>query len=96
LQRELDLIKATLVDADDPDEPSPTLHRTLLYVDGRPAQIGQLRNVAERAGAVLLHHDGGIEDRGGLLPGLISRADAVLFPVDCIGDIILDKPTRQT
>jgi hypothetical protein len=40
--------------------------------------------LAERAGAILLHHDGGIEERGGLLPGLVSRADAVLFPVDCV------------
>jgi hypothetical protein len=40
--------------------------------------------LAERAGAVFLYHDGGIEERGGLLPGLVSRADVVLFPVDCI------------
>jgi hypothetical protein len=40
--------------------------------------------LAERAGAILLHHDGGIEERNGLLQGHISRADAVLFPVDCV------------
>ena len=46
--------------------------------------IGHLRGLAERAGAVFLYHDGGVEEREGLLPGLVSRADAVLFPVDCI------------
>ncbi len=40
--------------------------------------------MTERAGGSLLHHDGGIEDSHALLPGLIGRADAVLFPVDCV------------
>jgi hypothetical protein len=31
-----------------------------------------------------LHHDGGIEDHTSLLPGLASRADVVLIPVDCV------------
>jgi hypothetical protein len=61
-----------------------SLNTTLLYVGGRPAQIGHLRALAERFGAIFLHHDGGIEERDGLLPGLVSRADAVLFPVDCV------------
>jgi hypothetical protein len=60
------------------------LNLTLLYVGGRQAQIGHLRAFAEGYGALFLHHDGGIEERSGLLQGLISRADAVLFPVDCI------------
>jgi hypothetical protein len=60
------------------------LNATLLYVGGRPAQVGHLRALAERFGGTFLHHDGGIEERGGLLPGLVSRADAVLFPVDCV------------
>jgi Uncharacterized protein conserved in bacteria (DUF2325) len=35
-------------------------------------------------GVDLLHHDGGVEDQLGLLPGLSSRADLVVFPVDCV------------
>ena len=62
----------------------PRLDLTLLYVGGQPARVGHLRDLAERAGAAFLYHDGGVEERGGLLPGLVSRADAVLFPVDCI------------
>ncbi|GGF48269.1 hypothetical protein GCM10011611_63350 [Aliidongia dinghuensis] len=57
---------------------------SLLYVGGRPAEIRRLRAFADRADIELLHHDGGIEDRSGLLPGLVSRADVACFPVDCI------------
>ena len=53
-----------------------------------------MRAVAERAGATFLHHDGGIEERGGLLPGLVSRADAVLFPVDCISHAAMSLVKR--
>ncbi len=56
----------------------------LLYVGGRPSQVPQLARVAESANAELLHHDGGVEDRAGLLAGLVSQAEIVLFPVDCI------------
>jgi Uncharacterized protein conserved in bacteria (DUF2325) len=41
-----------------------------------------------------LHHDGGIEERGGLLPGLVSRADAVLFPVDCVSHAAMSLVKR--
>lgn len=40
--------------------------------------------MTERAGGRFLHHDGGIEHGAGLIPSLISRADRVLFPIDCI------------
>jgi hypothetical protein len=57
---------------------------TLLYVGGRPSLVEQLRGFAGMRGAALLAHDGGLEDSLALLPGLVSRADAVLFPVDCV------------
>jgi hypothetical protein len=56
----------------------------VLYVGGRPNQIAHLRALSEDRGATLLHHDGGIEHNPDLLAGLTSRADVVLFPVDCI------------
>jgi hypothetical protein len=58
--------------------------KTLLYVGGRIHQVPQLRAMVERAGGAFLHHDGGIEHAATLLPGLISRADCAVFPVDCI------------
>jgi len=65
-------------------EPMLPAIATLLYVGGRPSQVQRLRAFAEQSGIELLHHDGGIEDRTGLLAGLISRADAACFPVDCV------------
>lgn len=56
----------------------------LLYVGGRPGQVPQLIRAALGANAELLHHDGGVEERAGLLAGLVSQAEIVLFPVDCI------------
>jgi hypothetical protein len=56
----------------------------LLYVGGRPHQVAQLRQMIEAGGGQLIHHDGGVEERSDLLPGLVSRADAAFFPVDCI------------
>ena len=50
--------------------------------------------MAERSGAIFLHHDGGIEERSGLLQGLISRANAVLFPVDCISHAAMSLVKR--
>jgi Uncharacterized protein conserved in bacteria (DUF2325) len=76
-----------------PETPALT-NLTLLYVGGRQDRIGHLRALAEDCGAVLLHHDGGIEERGGLLAGLVSRADAVLFPVDCVSHSAMSMAKR--
>jgi hypothetical protein len=43
-----------------------------------------LRRLAEERGADLLHHDGGLAESAQSLAILTSRADAVLFPVDCV------------
>ena len=56
----------------------------LLYVGGRPKQVWQARAAVEGLGGRFLHHDGGIDDNGALLAGLVSRADLAAFPVDCI------------
>jgi hypothetical protein len=57
---------------------------TVLYVGGRPGLIDQLKAVVTRRGGSLLSHDGGIEENLAALPGLISRADAAFFPMDCV------------
>ncbi len=56
----------------------------ILYVGGRPGTVDGLRELLETAGGTLLAHDGGRHDHSSLLPGLISQADQVAFPVDCI------------
>lgn len=58
--------------------------RSVLYVGGRAHQIPQCRAIVERCGGAFLHHDAGVEHNAALLPGLIGRADHVLFPVDCV------------
>jgi hypothetical protein len=69
----------------DPQSPAASLDGlSLLYVGGRTDRVGHLRAASERLGAHFLHHDGGVDDRSGLLGGLVSRADLVMFPVDCI------------
>jgi hypothetical protein len=64
--------------------PSSLAGLSLLYVGGRTDKLGHLRAMSERLGARFLHHDGGVDDRSGLLGGLVSRADVVMFPVDCV------------
>ena len=56
----------------------------LLYVGGRPGHVHRIRTFVEEAQAEWLYHDGGVEERKGLLAGIVSRADAIFFPVDCI------------
>jgi hypothetical protein len=68
-------------------EGSPSLRldgARVLVVGARPAQIAHWRALAERCGGEFLHHDGGIDDNITGLPGLVSRADLVLLPADCV------------
>jgi len=89
LRQELELVEfslsAQLPTSAANDEQDIDLRQTaVLYVGGRAHQIPQLRTLIERSGAAFLHHDGGIEDRSGLLEAQVSRADVVFFPVDCV------------
>jgi len=56
----------------------------ILYVGGRPGSVEQMRAALAAAGGELLAHDGGRHDHPSLLPGLISQAERVVFPVDCV------------
>jgi hypothetical protein len=87
-QQELDNIEqqltALLKREDGPGGAIELSRLTVLYVGGRPNQIPLMKDIIERAGGRLLHHDGGMEHSSGLIPGLISRADRVVFPIDCV------------
>ncbi len=83
MQRELMALERQ--DAFDPAAASPGLPaQRILYVGGRPGCTEQIRTSLEAAGGALLCHDGGRHDHPSLLPGLISQADRVAFPVDCV------------
>jgi hypothetical protein len=58
--------------------------RRLLYVGGRPSSNPAIRDLVVRSGGQYQRHDGGIEDRKGLLASALSWADLVVFPVDCV------------
>jgi hypothetical protein len=88
LQREVAALEAELK-IDEADEPGSNVQHalqglTVLYVGGRPGLIDQLKAIVARRGGTVLSHDGGTEENLAALPGLISRADAAFFPVDCI------------
>jgi hypothetical protein len=70
-----------------PDTAAPFVQpawRTVLYVGGRHGQVAALRAAAARIGVEVLHHDGGVEASTDRLGGLVSRADLVVFPIECV------------
>lgn len=104
LQAELDAAEASIAQQlpleqnEEADVTAALAGSTLLYVGGRAGLVPQLRTLAERSGATLLHHDGGIDDRSGLLAAQVARADCVFFPVDCVSHnavAIIKKTARS-
>jgi hypothetical protein len=74
----------------------PPLHgKCVLYVGGRPGATTVLGKLVAAAGGELLVHDGGIEDRRGLLATMLPRAQLVVFPVDYISHNAMHV-TKQT
>ena len=58
--------------------------RRVAYVGGRANTVGHFRAVVENLNGRFSHHDGGIDDNIGRLGGVLSQADVVLCPVDCV------------
>lgn len=58
--------------------------KCVLYVGGRPGCADRLCKMVATAGGELLVHDGGIEDRHGMLATMLPRAQMVVFPIDAI------------
>lgn len=101
LREELEAIEADLAPETVEYEAAPAspVGLSVLYVGGRIDRLGHLRAFSEQRGAMFLHHDGGVEDRSGLLAGLVSRANVIVFPVDCVSHeavAIVKRLCRQT
>jgi hypothetical protein len=100
LRRELDMVEQYFSDATAaPNDPIDLAGTSILYVGGRANQIPQLRALVESSGGQFLNHDGGLEQSLGQLPGLVSRADIVLFPADCVSHAAVaavKRACRQT
>jgi hypothetical protein len=58
--------------------------RKVLYVGGRQSLVPMYRKLIERQGGSFLHHDGGIEVAKARLPEMLTGADVVVCPVDCV------------
>jgi Uncharacterized protein conserved in bacteria (DUF2325) len=98
LRQELSLIEAQINGwcGDEQSALAPELSGAqVLYVGGRAHQVPQLKAMVERAGGKFLYHDGGIEHSMTLLPGLISRADCAVFPIDCVSHEAMGLLKRQ-
>ena len=66
----------------------------LLYVGGRQKTVCRLRNLVEDLNGKFIHHDGGVERSMKELASAVTRADAVVFPVDCISHGAANKVKR--
>ncbi len=65
--------------------PGPDLcGKTILYVGGQHKMIPRYRQLVEKYGGAFAHHDGGKEASKAVLPKMLTRADAVVCPVDCV------------
>jgi len=65
--------------------PGPDLcGQTILYVGGLHKMVSHYRQLIENHGGKFLHHDGGKEASRAILPKMLSTADAVLCPIDCV------------
>jgi hypothetical protein len=68
--------------------------KRIVYVGGRPGSNHAVKRLVEAAGGQMTVHDGGIEDRKGLLAAALPNADMVVFPVDCIDHDSMNRLKR--
>ncbi|OAN53189.1 hypothetical protein A6A04_14650 [Paramagnetospirillum marisnigri] len=68
--------------------------RCILFVGGRSQHVPHFRKLVEECNGTFAHHDGGFEESMTRLHGLFGRADAVLFPVDCVSHSAHDEVKR--
>ncbi|KWI50738.1 peptidase [Burkholderia pseudomultivorans] len=83
------LERAVQMSSDDPSERaadslSMLRGKRVVYVGGRPGSNRAIRRIVETSGGEMTVHDGGIEERKGLLAAALPGANLVVFPVDCI------------
>ncbi|HEV7433898.1 MAG TPA: DUF2325 domain-containing protein [Pseudorhizobium sp.] len=65
-------------------EPSALDIRSFLYVGGRDCQVAHLRQIANKHGAELIHHDGGLREAVSRIDTVLPSVDCVFCPIDCI------------
>lgn len=90
LERQAGLDEANAGEAADADVPDLS-GRCILYVGGRNRMVPHLQSLVSRCNGELLHHDGGVEESANQLAGALSRADAILCPMDCVSHEAVHK-----
>ena len=68
--------------------------RRILLVGGLRQRVSHFRKLVEGCNGSFCHHDGGMEESMDRLDSLFGRADAVVFPVDCVSHAALGKVKR--
>ncbi len=58
--------------------------KTVLYVGGQRKMIARYKQIIEQNGGEFLYHDGGVESARHMLPKMLTGADAVFCPIDCV------------
>lgn len=87
LQAENKALENALADGPTTDEdvcPYDLNGQCLLYVGGRQQTVHRLRDLVAERNGTLVHHDGGLERSMDELARAVVKADAVIFPTDCV------------
>ncbi len=58
--------------------------RCVLYVGGQNSLVPRYRQIVEDCGGRFIYHDGGKEEQRAKLGKMLSQADAVICPVNCV------------
>lgn len=56
----------------------------IAYVGGRPGVVERIEEFCTMRGATFAHHDGGLEESPARLDQILTGADVIFYPVDCI------------
>jgi len=84
-----------LVTEQDPAQPATDLcGKQIVYVGGRPSLSPHFRTLVEKCRGHFEHHDGGVEESRTNLHCLLSKADMVFCPIDCISHAACLKVKR--
>jgi len=69
--------------------------RCVLYIGGRNSQYAHFRQLVEQQNGAFIHHDGGREDSSQKLASIVSRADVVVCPLDCVSHNAMNAVKRH-
>ena len=69
--------------------------RCVLYIGGRSGQYSHFRQLVEQQNGIFIHHDGGREDGHQKLASIVSKADVVLCPLDCVSHTAMNAVKRH-